>query len=192
MRSIFSIIRIVGGVLIFIFLVAPLKSEVDVLRDEKIKIAKTESDAKEFSALGQDVVNRFQSLDPAQIGRLKKMVPDTVDTVRFINDISGISKTSGVVLKKVDYNTEEVKSVGPEKIVTEKQIANSNYGTYTLRFAVSGTYVDFLSFVDSLENSLRLLDITDVSFNSERGSEKSTKSDIYEFSIITKSYWLKN
>lgn len=191
MRMIFSIVRIVAGILIFAFLVLPIKSEVDTLKAKKDEISTTESDAKQFAALGQDVVNRFQSLDPAQIERLKKMVPDTVDTVRFINDINSIAKKSGVTLKKVDYNPEEVKVGSAEKLAADATGSRASYGAYTLRFAISGTYDQFLIFIDSLENSLRLLDITDVSFSSNVTSD-SGKSAVYEFNITTTSYWLKN
>ena len=100
MRIIFSIIRIAAGVLIFVFLVLPIKTQVDDLKSKKTELNTTESNAREFAALGQDVIGRFQSLDPAQVERLKKMIPDTVDNVRFVNDVNGIAKRSGMILKK--------------------------------------------------------------------------------------------
>lgn len=190
MRIIFSLIRIVAGVLIFVFLVFPIKNQVSDLKLKKTKLNTTESNAKEFAQLGQDVVSRFQSLDPAQVERLKKMVPDSVDNVRFINDINGIAKRSGMNLRKVDYNPEELKTDGAEKLSANSTAGYAPYGSYTLRFVVTGSYSQFLVFIDSLENSLRLLDITDITFNSAGSGEN--KADIYEFSITTRSYWLKN
>lgn len=188
MRIIFSLVRIIAGIAIFVFLVLPIKNEVDSLKLKKVEITNTEADAKQFAALGQDVVGRFQSLDPAQVERLKKMVPDTVDNVRFVNDINTIAKRSGMNLKKVDYNPEEIKSGGTEKLTTSSPVS---YGSYTLRFVVSGSYTQFLTFLDSLENSLRLLDVTGVTFNSVTGGDSKT-ADIYEFTINARSYWLKN
>ncbi|OGI71800.1 hypothetical protein A3J61_02245 [Candidatus Nomurabacteria bacterium RIFCSPHIGHO2_02_FULL_38_15] len=190
MRIIFSIIRIAAGVLIFVFLVLPIKTQVDDLKSKKTELNTTESNAREFAALGQDVIGRFQSLDPAQVERLKKMIPDTVDNVRFVNDVNGIAKRSGMILKKADYNPEEIKNGNVDKLSADSKASRVPYGSYTLRFAVSGTYKQFLVFIESLENSLRLLDITDVSFSS--GGAGVGKEDVYEFSITTRSYWLKN
>lgn len=193
MRIIFSVVRIVAGVLIFVFLVLPIKSEVDSLKSKKSELTKTEVDAKEYAALGQDVIDRFQSLDPAQVDRLKKMVPDSVDNVRFINDLNGLAKRSGMTLKKVDYNPGDIKgtstNVGVEHV--DQSTHNLPYGSYTLKFSATGSYTQFLTFLEALENSLRLLDITAITFKAET-TPGTSKNDIYEFSLTTKAYWLKN
>ena len=190
MRIIFSIVRIVAGALIIIFLVLPIKAEVDSLKFKKSELGNTEAQAKQYATLGQDVVGRFQSIDPAQVERLKKMVPDTVDNIRFINDVNGIAKKTGMKLKKVDYNAQDLKGAdikNSEKIATN---SSSLYGSYTVSFAVSGTYKQFVEFLSSLENSLRLVDITDVTFTSVGQTEG--KAEMYDFSIKAQSYWLKN
>ncbi|MBP6912368.1 MAG: type 4a pilus biogenesis protein PilO [Candidatus Pacebacteria bacterium] len=190
MRIIFSIIRIVAGALILIFLVLPIKAEVDSLKFKKSELGNTEAQAKEYSGLGQDVVGRFQSIDPAQVERLKKMVPDTIDNIRFINDVNGIAKKTGMKLKKVDYNAQDLKG---EDIKNSEKIANSSnplYGSYTVSFAVSGTYKQFVEFLEALENSLRLVDITSVTFTSV--GQVDGKVESYDFSVKAQSYWLKN
>jgi Tfp pilus assembly protein PilO len=190
MRIIFSIIRIVAGVLITIFLVLPMKSEIDNLKLKKAELGNTEAQAKEYSTMGQDVVGRFQSIDPAQVERLKKMVPDTVDNIRFINDVNGIAKKTGMKLKKVDYNAQDLKGT---KIKSSEKItpsSNSLYGSYTVNFSVSGSYKQFVEFLSSLENSLRLVDVTDVTFTST--SQVEGKPEVYDFSVKAQSYWLKN
>lgn len=190
MRIIFSTIRIVAGTLIIIFLVLPIKAQVDDLKFKKSELGNTESQAKQYATLGQDVVGRFQSIDPAQVERLKKMVPDTVDNIRFINDVNGIAKKTGMKLKKVDYNAQDLK--GTDIKSSEKIASGSSalYGSYTVNFVVSGTYKQFVEFVESLENSLRLVDITDVTFTSAGQTEGKVEN--YDFTIKAQSYWLKN
>ena len=190
MRIIFSIIRIVAGALIAIFLVLPIKAEVDSLKVKKSEVGSTEAQAKEYATLGQDVVGRFQSIDPAQVERLKKMVPDSIDNIRFINDVNGLTKKTGMKLKKVDYNVQGLK--GADAKNTEKVVSatNSLYGSYHVSFVVSGTYKQFVEFLGLLENSLRLVDITDVTFTSI--SQTENKVEMYDFSVKAQSYWLKN
>lgn len=190
MRIVFSIIRIVAGALIIFFLVLPIKAEVDSLKFKKSQLGSTESEAKEYAALGQDVVGRFQSIDPAQVERLKKMVPDTVDNIRFINDVNGIAKKTGMKLKKVDYNAQDLKGTKIQSSEDIPVVSNSLYGSYTVNFSVSGSYKQFVEFLEALENSLRLVDITDVTFTSVGQTEG--KVEMYDFSIKAQSYWLKN
>lgn|SRR5574343_348932 len=191
MRIIFSTIRIIAGVLIIVLLVSPLKKEVDQLKSSRNELSTTQSDAKQYATLGQDVIGRYQSLDPAQIERLRKMVPDTIDTVRLINDVNAVAKENGMNLKKVDYNPEELKKGGSEDLRNSAENTRLPYGTYTIRFVVTGSYKNFLSFIEALENNLRLMDITNVLFTSNLQSPLQ-QSDVYEYTITTKAYWLRN
>lgn len=190
MRIIFSLVQIVAGVLVFVFLVLPMNKNVQALRAKKTELLVTEKDARVFAELGNDVVERYQAIDPAQVTRLKKMIPDSVDNVRFVNDIKSVAEKNNLTLKKVDYNPEEIKkpTEAGKEVVVASQIgySNADYGSYTLRFSVSGTYREFLNFIQDLEDSLRILDITDVSFQGENDEGG------YDFSITAKSYWLKN
>lgn len=190
MRIIFTLVRIIAGVLIIVVLVSPLKKEVDNLKLQQKNLSVTQSDAKQYATLGQDVVNRYQSLDPSQIQRLKKMVPDAIDTVRLINDVNGIAKSTSMTLKKVDYNPEEIKKGGTEDLRTATENSRLLYGSYSIRFAVVGSYKNFLSFVEELENSLRILDITNISFSSN--ASQNSPQDVYEYTITAKTYWLRN
>ena len=61
---------------------------------------------------------------------------------------------------------------------------NSPYGTMTLKFTVNSSYGNFINFLQDLENNLRLLDITEISFN-------TTDSGFYDFNVSFNTYWLK-
>jgi len=59
------------------------------------------------------------------------------------------------------------------------------YGTLTLSFSTTASYTTFLAFLHDIEESLRLIDITSVQFNS------SDLSQLYDYSVSIKTYWLK-
>lgn len=191
MRIIFTLIKIIAASLILGILVVPIKKEVDDLKLKQKSLLSTQTDAKQYATLGQDVVGRYQSLDPNQLERLKKMVPDSIDTVRLINDVNGIAKSNSMTLKKVDYNPEEIKKGGTEDLRAANENTRLPYGSYSIRFVVSGSYKNFLNFIDSLENSLRILDITDVEFSSTQTSTLLAP-DVYEYTITAKAYWLRD
>lgn len=187
MRIIFLTIKLVlAGAIIFVF-VMPIKGEVDQLRLNKREIDATEASARQYAAVSDEVVARYKSLSAEQVERLRKMVPDTVDNVRLVNDINVIAKESGVTLKKVDYDPGEINS--PESVNAENRLP---YGSYTVRFVVSGPYKNFLVFVESLENSLRIIDIKSISFNASANPSSNVSIDYNDYTVTTKAYWLRN
>lgn len=186
MRIIFLIIKIVLAIAILLVFVVPIKGEVDQLRANKREIDATESSARQYAAVSDEVVSRYKSLSPEQVERLRKMVPDTVDNVRLINDINVIAKDSGLTLKKVDYDPSEINS--PDAVNRENGLP---YGSYTVRFVVSGPYKNFLTFIEALENSLRIIDIKNITFSASTNTS-SVNIDYTDYTITTKVYWLRN
>ena len=61
---------------------------------------------------------------------------------------------------------------------------NETIGSVTLGFSVTTRYQTFKDFLHSLENSLRLADVTNISI-------KNTSGDFYDFDVTIKTYWLR-
>jgi Tfp pilus assembly protein PilO len=69
----------------------------------------------------------------------------------------------------------------------------NNYGTWNLEFSTTGTYNNFLNFMKDLENNLRIVDISSISFSSNASSGVgSVASNIYTYDFKIKTYWLEN
>ena len=62
--------------------------------------------------------------------------------------------------------------------------SDTDYDSLILSFSVTGSYDTFRAFVESLEQSLRLVDIQSISFS-------ATDTGVYDYSIAVKTYWLK-
>ncbi|MGI9117987.1 MAG: type 4a pilus biogenesis protein PilO [Minisyncoccia bacterium] len=195
-KTISAIIIAVLAVLLYVFFTNEQYQSLKDLQVKQVSLNEALDNAKQYRELGAGLTTKYQSIDQTQISRLKTLVPDSVETVRLIKDVSEIISVSGMTLKKVDYNPEQL---------TKKQEAtvgapvNTNpadlmpYGSYVIRFSMTGTYQNFVTFLQAIERSLRLLDVTAVSFGTpaDRADSKNP-SDIYEYSITVQTYWLKN
>ena len=53
-----------------------------------------------------------------------------------------------------------------------------------MSFKVSAPYENFVKFMKDLEQSLRIVDVTALSF-------KANANNIYDYSVSIKTYWLK-
>jgi len=124
------------------------------------------------------LIVKKNTITEADTARLERFLPSNVDNIRLILEISKIAEGRNLVAKNI--------SVGDMTQTTSNTIGQSNasYGTLSLKFSVNSSYNNFLNLLQDLENNLRLLDITNISFN-------ATDSGFYDFNVNLNTYWLK-
>jgi hypothetical protein len=127
-----------------------------------------------------ELVVKKNNLSEADELRLKKLLPDHVDNVRLIIDLDRIAQKHGITIRNITIDDAASKKDSAAALGA----AESPVGTIGLKFSIQATYDRFLSFVGDLERSLRLVDITDVTFS-------SSDTGIYDIGIAIKTYWLK-
>lgn len=124
------------------------------------------------------LVTKMSEINPVDLEKLNKLLPDNVDNIKLVIDMNQIAKDHGLTLKNVKLDT-AVKA-NPDKLGAD----NNKYGTVGLSFSVSSSYENFQNFLADLEKSLRLVEITELSVT-------GNDTGIYEFSVGLKTYWLK-
>ena len=117
----------------------------------------------------------FNQIDEVKKAQLKKFLPDSIDNVRLIIDINKIASDYGMTIRNITIKGTDTSALGPD---------SRPYGVATLGFSVSGPYQTFKRFLRALETSLRLIDVTALSFT-------SGDRDLYEYNLEIKAYWLK-
>lgn len=125
-----------------------------------------------------DLVDTMSKISPENLAKLESLLPDNIDNIQLIIDMSNIAERHGLTLKnaKLDSNIKaDTNKLGAD---------NSKYGTVGISFSVTASYGNFQNFLKDLEKSLRLVEITELSIN-------ANPSGLYEFSVGLKTYWLK-
>lgn len=116
--------------------------------------------------------------------KLEKLLPDHIDSVRLIIDVNNIASQHGLTLRNITLTEEPGRapqgSVGP----SEKKFSKVG-----LRFAVSGSYESFRSFLEDLERSLRLVDVETLGFTAKE--DPVTGASDYDFSVVIATYKLE-
>ena len=124
------------------------------------------------------------SLDDQE--KLEKILPDNVDNVRLIIDVSGVAARHGLVMKNVKTSTPS-DATDPASVDENGEVvqgAKSTYSTVTLSFDVVSGYQNFINFVKDLEASLRIIEVSKITI---KGSDTGT----YDYSVEVKTFWLK-
>ncbi len=172
---------IVAATLLFFSLTSPAWDTANVLKQQKADIATALLNAKELQKTQKALQDQRNAIGEEATNRLEKLLPDgKIDNVQLIIDINSkaIGYGQNMALRNIKMRTDDAgtnATIGPK---TKK------YGTATLNFSVSGPYESMKSFVNDLETSLRLIDITALSFS---GADKNS----YEYNFEIKTYWLK-
>ena len=147
------------------------------LKDELVKFEDIAKGSTGIVSRRNMLVAKKNKILESDTARLEKLLPSNIDNIRLIIEIGNIASGRNLIIKNVSIgdikNTFD--SIGPGASV---------YGTLSLKFTVSSSYGNFLSLLNDLENNLRIIDITDISF-------ASNDSGIYDFNVSLNTYWLK-
>ena len=176
----------------FFYFTKPSYDEMGVLKQQEASYNSALDNARTLESERDKLTKKYNSIDPENLTKLSKLLPDNVDNIRLILEIEKVAAPYGMALRDVKYDAEntdktavDVNGIPPE--------SRQDYGTWNLEFSTKGTYNNFLNFVRDLEKNLRIVDIASVEFSSATGLGTSPAlSSIYTYNFKIKTYWLKN
>lgn len=176
------IILILISVGIFFTFIDPQYKEIQELNKDIAENNRMLNLAQELKDKRDDLQDKFNSIGEEDRKTLEKILPDTVDNVRLILDINNIANDVGIQITNIGINNEQDQD-SVKKDVIDRTSA-TGYGTLSLSFSVSSTYEIFKVFIERLEDSLRLVDIVDLSV-------LVGESDFYGYDVTLNTYWLR-
>lgn len=201
-RYIGPIILIIAGVGLFAVFTNPILGDISNLKTQIASYNQALDNATTLGAERDKLTEKDNSIDPDNLAKLQKLLPDNVDNIRLILEIEKLASPYGMILEDVKYNATSEQDSGSPATVTSPAVAapstdesNQAYGTWNLEFTTKGTYPNFISFIKDLESNLRIVDISSIDFSSDTTGTvlaKAQATDSYEYDIKIKTYWLKN
>jgi Tfp pilus assembly protein PilO len=164
---------------LFFVLITPLKNDIKIQEVEIQALQKDNDTALEYQVKKKELREKYKdSVSPEQEERLRLFLPDSVDNIRLLIDLEALAARKNLEISNIAFNS------GGEATGAETQ-DEGLYEKIVLSFSFVSTYEDFKDFLITLEQSLRLIDVTDIKIQTSADPEIST----YQFIINT--YWLK-
>ena len=121
---------------------------------------------------------------------MQKFLPKQIDDVRLVLDVNTIALENKIELTDIEIqdlsqatNTSGSGRSGSSRI--QEPAAPAGVSVLSLSFSFESDYKNFLNFLIDLESSLRVMDVTELTF------EESDTSGNYNFSVSLQTYWLK-
>ena len=194
-RFITPIILIGLAIAGFFMFTSPLYNDISELRTQVASYNEALNNSKALENERDKLTKKYNDLNPENLVKLQKLLPDNVDNIRLILEIEKVATPYGMVLKDVKYDatSKDAKGQAGTAQTVNTASAYKDYGTWNLAFSTEGTYDNFLSFLKDLEKNLRVVDIVSIQFSSNTGIGANPSSSlVYKYSFIIKTYWLKN
>jgi len=175
-RIIAPIALVIAAIALFFTQTSPILDEMKTYRETQAARQKVLDIIGQYQEQLKTKKIEFNKLDPFSVDSMNRLLPDSIDNVKLIIDINQIAATRGMTIRNISIKGNENNlAIGPD---------TRSFGVATLGFSVTAPYKIFKDFVGDLEKSLRLIDVTALSFS-------SGDKDQYEFNLEIKSYWLK-
>lgn len=191
------IIAILGFVIAGAVFMLYTKPAYDSVRSVQVQIQQYDQAlerANELQALKQSLLSRFNAFNPDDIDRLRKLLPDHVDNVRLILDFDNLANKHGLAIQNVVVGRGDLDKSASEKIAANDVIGGNNarYDSLTLKFSTQGTYTGFVTFIEDVQASLRVVDLVALTLSAASDNKSDVAQEpVYRFDVTIRTYWLK-
>ncbi|MDP3763105.1 MAG: hypothetical protein Q8Q92_00360 [bacterium] len=136
--------------------------------------------ASRIMELRDQLLVNYEALPVAEIERINKVLPDSIDTVRLALDLDGIASRYGIAIKNIQTATAKNKDTN---LIVLPEAAGA-YEKATISFGFVSNYENFMRLLADIEKSLRIMDVRSISF-------QTGESNFYDYQISIDTYWLK-
>jgi len=180
MRALLPVLFVVIAGGIFFGFIDPTFSRLKDIRAEEVQFDQALTRSKELQQVRDQLLSRYNTFSANDLDRLEKMLPDNIDNVRLVLDFDAIASRYGMRLRNIALEkTSDIRA-------SQGRVGagDSAYQSVVLSFSVTGGYDSFRSFLEDLEQSLRLVDVSSISFG-------ASPSGLYDYSVSINTYWLK-
>ena len=185
MRYIFLTILIAVSLGVFFFFLKPQYQSARALQQQVAVYNSSLDTADKLKTSREELIAKYNSISKTDLDNIRSLLPDTVDNIRLVIQLDALAARNGLsTIKNVNYQTEKEKQENETP-----ETSRLPYGEFVISFETSGQYKNFLSFLSDLEENLRLVDVTEVSFL--EGSTAATASGVLSYKLTLKTYWLK-
>src|SRR3990167_8725233 len=154
-RFIMPVILIGIAVTTFFMFTNPVYKDISELRAEVASYNEALDNSKALENERDKLTAKYNAINPENLTKLEKLLPENVDNIRLILEIERIALPYGMVLKDVKYNTADADSVTASGAVIQgggvARTTPKDYGIFDLEFSTTGNYRNFINFTKDLE-----------------------------------------
>jgi Tfp pilus assembly protein PilO len=179
---------------LFFTYISPAYDTLQAFRAQVVQLDTALQNSQDLKQQREEKITQMNELPRADVARLMKILPDTLDPVRVIVDLDGLAYQTGVTLDSFDIPDLVYK---PTAAGSQAQNASSTNELEQAQFTVLciGQYDSVKQFLRGMETSLGLLDVTSIAIDTKLDSRSAQKNTLppgqVAATVVFQAYWLK-
>lgn len=181
-RNLIIIILLLAFVAVVVFLDYPLYKEVKSFR-KGLEIKQEELRGVEELLVKIKELKAIYEENKDEAKRAFYAIPSGEDLPNLIVQLEALASINGLILEKVDFGQPAAEGVKWGPGGEEKEIVVKEYKTMNVTLEVTGTYESLKSFLKSVEENIRLMDITSINFSA------SAEGGAFSFGVSMNVYY---
>ncbi len=181
MRFAIPLVLVGAAIGLFVLWTNPTYTGSKALQQEVGEYDEALNKSQELRKVRDELLSRRNTFSTDDLQKLQRMLPDNVDNIRLIIEINNIAARHGIVLENVALG--ELSDSREARGDFAVGASGDPVGSVDVSFAVTATYETFLTFLQDLERSLRIVDVQSIDFSSEGART--------QYSLKIRTYWLQ-
>lgn len=210
MKFALPILFIITAIAIFVGFTNPVYLDVQGLSAQAESYNEALANSKKLQAKRDELTQTYNNFSQTDVQALETMIPDSVDNIGLIQEIQRLGLQLGITVKNVNFDPNQIEpedgefeegvadpdsaSASTQSTTRNRQTvttaSNGLYDTFLLEFTISGSYANFVAFLQELEKNLRIVDISDINFTASSLDQQGNFSDVYDYTFTTRTYRL--
>lgn len=186
-KNIYAIILIILAVGLYFTVTTNILAEAKIVKLSNDEYKTAIDNAKRLIDVRDKVILDYNKLSVENRAKLDKIIPKNVDNIRLIIEMNDIAYRKGLPLKNVNVS---ISNASPEDATQDQSIdsgANSEVASPVLdkakiNFDVDATYQQFISFLQTIESNLRIMDVDSLSVT-------TSEDGVYNWKVSLTTYW---
>ena len=170
-KLLIPIISIIVALALYFFFIQDTLERVAELKIESAQFDEALESAQELENTIERLTRESESIQTSDLDKLEILLPDHIDSVRFIYDLNTIADIHNKTLGEVFV----------------EELKGDRFTSTIVTFSINGTYSELLAFLSDLELSLRIIDVQSISFKVTNDSDK----DGIDYTIVIATHVLK-
>ena len=158
----------------------PSFGDLSALTAEKQKYSDSLDMISNIENKKNELLTEFNNISAADRKSIETILPNSLDFVELVSQIDAVAAGYGISIDKV-YSKDKVASAGKS---IEEAAPQKPYQSAIVGFSFNASYEKFNAFMNSLEKSLRILDIKSIKLETQ-------DSGIYTYNVEFETYWMK-
>lgn len=186
MKNTIAIALVVAALAGGYFYVWPAWQDAGELREEQAAYRDAVQRMQAFESKRGELFAQLKEIPEDDRDRLRLLLPQVTDPLHISMNLDAFAGQQGLDISDISYSgaAAEQQNTGQANQQSDEEEAQQPYQSTSVSFTFTGTYTEMLSFVNSIENRLRLFDITSLSFNAD------SEGNQYDYQITMRTYSL--